>query len=329
MKNIEVKLDKNSYQIYIEKGLISKLSDYIDVTKKTLFVTDEGVPKKYLEAAIKGFKSAAVAIIDSGEESKSIDNYVRLNSILLDNNFTREDQIGAVGGGVAGDLSGFVASTYMRGISFYNIPTTLLSQVDSSIGGKTAINFGGIKNLVGSFYQPKAVLIDEAVLDTLNNTEFTSGLAEAIKMAACFDKDLFELIENNNARDIAEEIIYRSLLIKKDVVEKDEKEKGLRRVLNFGHTIGHGIEVLSNTPHGHAIALGMLFMCSKEVEERLLKVYTKEGIPNYINLDKNKLIEILKHDKKCVDDKIYAIYVDKIGEYRIELKSIEEVCEGV
>lgn len=329
MKNIEVKLDKNSYQIYIEKGLISKLSDYIDVTKKTLFVTDEGVPKKYLEAAIKGFKSAAVAIIDSGEESKSIDNYVRLNSILLDNNFTREDQIVAVGGGVVGDLSGFVASTYMRGISFYNIPTTLLSQVDSSIGGKTAINFGGIKNLVGSFYQPKAVLIDEAVLDTLNNTEFTSGLAEAIKMAACFDKDLFELIENNNARDIAEEIIYRSLLIKKDVVEKDEKEKGLRRVLNFGHTIGHGIEVLSNTPHGHAIALGMLFMCSKEVEERLLKVYTKEGIPNYINLDKNKLIEILKHDKKCVDDKIYAIYVDKIGEYRIELKSIEEVCEGV
>ena len=329
MKNIEVKLDKNSYKIHIEKGLINSLSDYIDISKKTLFVTDEGVPKKYLDTVIKGFKNAFVAIIDSGEESKSIDNYVRLNQILLSNNFTRNDQVVALGGGVVGDLSGFVASTYMRGISFYNIPTTLLSQVDSSIGGKTAIDFGGIKNVIGSFYQPSAVIIDEGVLDTLDNMQFTSGLAEAIKMAACFDEELFELIENNKARDIAEEIIYKSLLIKKKVVEEDEKESGLRRVLNFGHTIGHGIEMLSNTSHGHAIALGMLFMSSKEVEERLIKIYTKEGIPNYINLNKEKLIEVLKHDKKCVDDKIYAIYVDKIGEYRIELKSIEEVCKGV
>jgi 3-dehydroquinate synthase len=180
-------------------------------------------------------------VIPQGEKNKNFETYKFLLEVLSENEFTRNDCIVAVGGGVVGDISGFTASTYMRGIDFYNIPTTLLSQVDSSIGGKTAIDFYGYKNTVGAFYQPKAVVIDPDVLKTLPKRQLNNGLCESIKMAATSDKELFNLIKNGGAYDNIETVIEKSLKIKKAVVENDEKEVGLRRVLNFGHTVGHAV----------------------------------------------------------------------------------------
>ena len=200
---------------------------------------------------------------------------------MLDAGFTRRDCVIAVGGGVVGDLSGFAASIYMRGIDFYNIPTTLLSQVDSSVGGKTAIDFEGVKNIVGAFYPPKAVLIDENVLSTLPLRQLNNGLAEALKMSMTSDRELFDIFENGNPYENIGTVIEKSLLIKTDVVNKDEKEQGLRRVLNFGHTIGHGIEAeqAGRLYHGECVAIGMIPMCSTETAERLKRILAKLGLP--------------------------------------------------
>ena len=187
------------------------------------------------------------------------------------------DAIIALGGGVVGDLSGFIASTYMRGIKFYNIPTTILSQVDYSIGGKTAIDFDHIKNIIGTFYQPHMVLIDPNTLNTLSPRQFNAGLVEAIKMACCFSKDLFNLIKTCSLEEHIEEIIYKSLEIKKYVVTKDVLESSLRKVLNFGHTIGHGIESYyeGKLLHGECVSLGMLYFSSDSVKEELKTIYKK------------------------------------------------------
>ena len=186
---------------------------------------------------------------------------------LIDHNFNRRDAIIALGGGVVGDLSAFIASTYMRGIDFYNIPTSLLAMVDSSIGGKCAIDFLGIKNIVGSFYQPNKVIIDIDTLKTLPKREFSAGLAEAFKMALCFDKELAALIlRDPNIENNIDKVVVSSINIKKRVVEEDTYESGLRKVLNYGHTVGHAIEAIESPKllHGEAVAQGMLFASSKE-----------------------------------------------------------------
>ncbi|MDO5479698.1 MAG: 3-dehydroquinate synthase family protein, partial [Clostridia bacterium] len=210
-----------------------------------------------------------------GEENKNFETYKTVLSALTENGFTRTDCVVAVGGGVVGDLAGFAASSYMRGIDFYNIPTTVLSQIDSSIGGKTAIDFYGYKNIIGAFHQPKKVIIDADVTKTLTKRQIVSGLAEAVKMAATSDKELFSIFENGDYEEHFDEIIEKSLMIKKAVVEEDVDEKGLRKVLNFGHTVGHAIESnagLGRFYHGECVALGMLYMADKEAKERIINV---------------------------------------------------------
>ena len=255
-------------------------------------------------------------------------NLEMLLTTMLGSGFTRADAVIAIGGGMTGDLAGFAAATYMRGIDFYNIPTTLLSQADSSIGGKTAVNLGAAKNPVGAFWQPKAVLIDTSVLDSLPKEQVASGMAEIIKSAMIADAELFEYIENNDEWDY-EELLKRSLMIKKRVVEEDERESGLRKILNYGHTIGHGIEAVTGVLHGYAVALGMLSMCSEELKPRLESVLVKAGLPTEISCDNEAVYEAVMKDKKMKNGRISAVFVNKIGSFEIVEMSPEEIRERI
>lgn len=325
---LPVKLDDRRYNIFLESGNLYKAGQLLPLNRKVLIVTDDGVPENYAAVVAAQCRESIVVTIPHGEGSKSMEQFRKLLSALLNASFKRSDCVVAVGGGVVGDLSGFTASCYMRGVDFYNIPTTLLSQVDSSIGGKTAIDFEGVKNMVGTFYQPKSVIIDPAVLETLEKRQLHSGLAEAIKMAATCDSDLFEMIEQseNLCCDLPG-IIKRALCIKRDVVEKDPTETGLRRVLNFGHTIGHALESYYNGEllHGECVALGMLAMCSEQVRERLIKVLKKYSLPTETEPQAKELLPYLLHDKKMQSESIKTVFVDEMGTYKFLNMHPEEI----
>ena len=326
---IPINLAEQSYDIVLERGALARVGELVNLNRKVLVVTDSGVPAEYARTVADQCQDAVVVTIKSGEASKCFDNYSSLLCTMVDHSFTRTDCVIAVGGGVVGDLSGFVASSYMRGIDFYNIPTTFLSQVDSSIGGKVAIDFKGVKNIIGAFYQPKKVIIDPNVLKTLEKRQLNSGIAESIKMAANFDPELFDLIEKTtDFESDADKIIERSLKIKRDVVEKDPKEKGLRRVLNFGHTIGHAIESegnLGDLLHGECVSLGMLPMCSPEVRERLKRVLKKYSLPITANVNADSLISFITHDKKASGDEVTIVYCEKIGTFDMKRVKISEM----
>ncbi len=326
----EVKVNP-SYEVVIEKGVLKKAGELLDLDRKVLIVTDEGVPKEYAEEVKKQCKEGYIVTVMQGEESKSITTFEALLKVMLLKGFTRKDAVVAVGGGVCGDLAGFTASCYMRGVDFYNIPTTLLSQVDSSVGGKTAVNLGDTKNIVGTFYQPKKVLIDSETLKTLPERQIACGMAEAIKMAACMDKEFFEFLETADFEENIEEIISRSVGLKGNIVEQDEKEKDLRKVLNFGHTIGHGVEVNTDLLHGEAVAVGMMLVSESPVRERLEKVLDKAGLKTDIEIDeelKKRIIEAMSHDKKTGKGKVSFVKIKEIGEFYFEdtdLDKLEEV----
>lgn len=332
---IPVKTATGKYDIILERGSLSRANEYFDLNRKVLIVTDTGVPENYAQTVAKQCKEPFVVTIRQGETSKCFDTYKYLLSKMVEYDFTRTDCIIAVGGGVVGDLSGFVASSFMRGIDFYNIPTTVLSQVDSSIGGKVAIDFDGYKNIVGAFYPPKGVLIDSETLKTLPKRQIVNGLSESVKMALTFDAELFELFEQENVFENIDKIIEQSLKIKRFVVEQDEKESGLRKVLNFGHTFAHAIESenqMNNYYHGECVALGMIPMCSNEVRIRLVEVLDKLDLPTKININIDVILSAMLHDKKMCGDKITVIYVEKIGTYEmktLDFKEFAEIIKGV
>ena len=328
--DIHLNLKENSYDIIVERGILQKAGEQLNLNRRVLVVTDSGVPAIYAQTLAKHCKSPIICTVESGEASKSIETLTKLLHIMLDNDFSRKDCVVAVGGGVVGDLSGFVASAYMRGVDFYNIPTTLLSQIDSSIGGKTAINFGGIKNIVGAFYQPKKVLIDPELLKTLPERQISNGLAEAVKMALTSEKELFEIFENKDIKDNIDEIIIRSLNIKKNVVEQDEKESGIRKILNFGHTIGHGIESSVNMEelyHGECVALGLIPMCDEKIRPRVVNVLKKCNLYNLIDFDWYKISEVMFHDKKADGDTVAVTTVNEIGKYEIKTLKCSQVID--
>ena len=322
---IAVNLGEQSYDIILERGAIGKASTLLNLERKVLVVTDSGVPSEYAEKIASQCKEAYIVTVEKGEKSKSLDNYKMLLETLINNSFTRTDAVCAVGGGVIGDLAGFVSSSYMRGIDFYNIPTTFLSQVDSSIGGKTAIDFMGVKNIVGAFYQPKRVIIDSDVLKTLDKRQLSAGIAESIKMAATFDSELFDILATTDDFDRdADVIIEKSLKIKRDVVENDPKEKNLRKVLNFGHTVGHAIESITGLLHGECVALGMIPMVSNEVKAQLISVLRKYNLPVNVNVSEDELSSYILHDKKMSGEDITVIYCEKIGSYEMrKIKAAE------
>lgn len=325
---IPMELGADSYDIVLEKGALKKAGEYLNLNRRVLIVTDTGVPEIYAKSVAKACKMPVLAAIEPGEAHKTLESFQMLLRTMLENGFSRKDCVVAVGGGVVGDLAGFAASAYMRGVDFYNIPTTLLSQVDSSIGGKTAVNLDDVKNIVGAFYQPKRVLIDEETLQTLSRRQIAAGLAESIKMSLTSDAKLFEIFETETIEDNLETIIERSLRIKKSVVEQDEKEQGLRKILNFGHTIGHGYESTSKGAlyHGEAVALGMLPMCSAAVRDRLLPVLEKVGLPtSWKAEDADKVFEAVTHDKKGANGRVSIVRVEEVGSFLLEDVPVEQL----
>ncbi|MBP3706765.1 MAG: 3-dehydroquinate synthase [Clostridia bacterium] len=317
---IPVKTTLGGYDIILKRGALQKAEEYLNLNRKVLIVTDSGVPDVYAQAISKKCKESKIFVFQEGEQSKNFDTYKNILSALCQGEFTRSDCVVAVGGGVVGDMAGFAAASYMRGIDFYNIPTTVLSQVDSSIGGKTAIDFMGYKNIIGAFYQPKCVIIDSETLKTLPPRQISNGLAESVKMALTSDKELFELFENEDIQDNIDEIIYRSLLIKKSVVEQDEKETGLRKILNFGHTVGHAIESVNIDKyyHGECVALGMLYFSGPKVKPRLINVLKKLNLPVEDTTKIEDIISASAHDKKKSGSSICVVSVESVGEFSLE-----------
>lgn len=320
---VSVRTQTDSYPIFLERGGLAAVGARFPLNRRVLIVTDDGVPAPYVQTVKAACAEPTVAVIPQGETSKNLTQWTNLLQTLTDHHFTRTDCIVAVGGGVVGDLAGFAASCYMRGMDFYNIPTTLLSQLDSSIGGKTAVNFGGYKNTVGAFHAPKGVLIDSDTLATLPPRHIAAGLAEAVKMSLLGDPALFARFEADEPAAFFDEIIERSLRIKKAVVEQDETESGLRKILNFGHTLAHAIESESNGTllHGECVALGMIPMCAPAVRARLMPVLRKLHLPTAPVGDPDRLAEAMRHDKKAVGNRITVILVDAPGVYRMETVS--------
>lgn len=317
---IPVKTSTGEYNIYLERGALKKAGECLNLNRRVFIVTDSGVPAKYAKTVAAQSKSPVIVTVKEGEPSKCFDTYKYLLSEMVKNGFTRSDCVAAVGGGVVGDMAGFATASYMRGIDFYNIPTTVLSQVDSSVGGKVAIDFEGYKNLVGAFYPPKAVIIDSDTLKTLPDRQISNGLAESVKMSLTSDKELFGIFETENIKENIDLIIERSLKIKRDVVEKDEKEGGLRKILNFGHTLAHAIESengMENLYHGECVALGMIPMCSQSVRERLVPVLKKLNLPTSTDFNTDTLISAMRHDKKLMGDEITVIFVPEVGKYEM------------
>ena len=329
---LRMDLGENSYDIVVERGALKRAGELLDLDRKVLVVTDDGVPVSYARTVAELCREPVVVTLPAGEPSKSFQNFRDLLSKMLEASFTRKDCVVAVGGGVVGDLSGFAAACYMRGIDFYNIPTTLLSQVDSSIGGKTAIDLDGVKNIVGAFYQPKKVLIDPDSLKTLDPRQFSAGLAEAVKMSLTSDAGLFGKIQSSaDIEADLETVIAGALTIKKNVVEQDPKEQGLRRILNFGHTVGHGIESFyeGRLLHGECVALGMLPMCSETVRDLLVPVLEKYGLPVACDASPDELMPFILHDKKRQKDRISAVYVPAPGTFEIRDMEPEEIRERI
>ena len=344
MKTINVNAGKG-YEILIESGIISSCGEYIKKiksAKKICLISDTNVFKLYGKTVEKSLMDNNFEVIEyifeAGEKSKTTDTVVSMVEFMAEHEMTREDLVVALGGGVCGDMAGFASAIYLRGIDFVQIPTSLLAQVDSSVGGKTAVDLPQGKNLCGAFHQPILVLIDPEALKTLSFHFFSDGMAEAIKMGCIKSASLFEKIERKNLAEELEDIIFECVSLKAGVVERDEKEHGERALLNFGHTAGHAIEKLHNfegISHGEAVGIGMLLICDAGEKNGLTKAGTKDRIKavleNY-NLriaDENSLKSIvgaMNADKKRTSDSIKFIFISEIGNgfiNPIEYKNIE------
>lgn len=335
----------NQYDISINSNF-DKLLEYFQKKSpktyaKICIVTDSNVAKLYLDELINVLKPLQTItishIFDAGESSKNFDTLNKLYEDLINNHFDRHDLLIALGGGVVGDLCGYCAATYLRGIDYMQIPTTLLSQVDSSVGGKTAIDFMQYKNMVGAFYMPKLVYVNVSVLNTLDDVQFESGMAEIIKHGLIRDVAYYDYI-NVNKEDIAKkrilsliELIYQSLAIKSWVVEKDPKEKGIRAYLNFGHTIGHAVEKLSdyNLYHGQCVAIGMtaalyisnrLGHISDDDFDKAISLFRYFNLPTSVDgteFDADMILKATKSDKKMNAGTIRFVILETIGEAKI------------
>lgn len=306
-----------------------------------LIITDQNVYNHQGDKLIENLKSKIIYeyIIPPGEQSKSLEVYEEIMKYCIKINLSRKSLIIALGGGVVGDLSGFIASTYMRGIDIIQVPTTLLSQVDSSVGGKTGINIGNFKNVVGTFYQPKSTYINVGALKTLPEDEFLDGISEVIKYSIIYDYDFLDyLIKNsesilNRESKYLYEVVKKCISIKADVVKKDEKESSLRKILNFGHTFGHGVEKLCKISHGKAVSIGMNMAFRLALDKKLInKVYYDEFLEvckryninlTYDDIDESEILKVMKMDKKNSFGKITLILPISYGKVDV----IDDVCE--
>lgn len=340
METVEVNASRR-YRIHIEEGLLSRVGEYCAAVlrgKRVLLLTDETVGALYQETVLQSLEGsgfqATPYTVPAGESSKSTGTYLQLVSFLAEQKFTRSDALVALGGGVVGDLGGFCAATYLRGIGFVQIPTTLLACVDSSVGGKTAVNLPEGKNLLGAFYQPWVVLCDPLVLRTLTPSIYADGMAEVIKYGMIRDRELFDQLERRALSPA--EIIRCCVTIKRDVVEADEQDHGCRQLLNFGHTVGHAIEKCSHfaVSHGSAVAIGMAVVSramtrqgemEAEDSRRLEALLSACGLPTVCDFSAEELWQATLADKKRSDDTVGLIVVPRIGDAAIRQVSLEEL----
>lgn len=349
MKKLRVNIPQKEYSIYIDKGITAdsgKIIKGIYGGKKIAVVSDSNVAPLYADTVLDSLNAAGyetmLAVIPAGEESKCAAELFGLYERFLDFGITRTDLIVALGGGVVGDLTGYAAASLLRGIPFVQIPTTLLAQVDSAVGGKVAIDLPRGKNLVGAFYQPKAVIADTDCLKTLSKRVLADGMAEVIKYGAISDENLFDLLESiKNTKDLfakTEEIVYTCCDIKRRIVEADEHDTGKRMLLNFGHTFGHAIEKHYNFKtytHGEAVGMGMIMACAwgekvgitpVGTTERVKTLVKQYGLPEFAEIDAQSLKQAMAVDKKGEGSKINLILLDKIGKavvYKIEKDGFE------
>lgn len=324
---LTMNLGARSYDIILKRGALENLYQFARLDRRVAVVTDSGVPEAYARRVADQCQDACIITVPQGEASKSLKTLETVLRQMLDFGLGRGDLVIAVGGGVVGDLAGFAAAVYMRGVDFINCPTTTLSMIDSSIGGKTAVDLGDTKNIVGAFWQPRLVIVDPETLSTLPRRHFVNGLAEAVKAALLADPELFAIFEQGDVDGRIDEIIYRSLRFKKNIVEQDETEQGLRKALNFGHTLGHGIEAVRGIKgrrttglyHGECVALGMLPMIeSKALQKRVRAVYRRLGLPLRASYDKQKVLAEMLHDKKAQNGQITLIKVPGLGCWRAD-----------
>ncbi|WP_028855532.1 3-dehydroquinate synthase [Psychrilyobacter atlanticus] len=345
MEKLHINLDEKSYDIFIERGIFEEVGKYISKfykKKKIVVVTDTNVDSLYGDMLLKNLENSGYVpskvVFDAGEENKNFDTLTKVYEKIIDSGIKRGDLLIAFGGGVVGDLAGFAASTIYRGMDFIQIPTTLLAQVDSSVGGKVAVDTTRGKNLVGSFYQPKMVIIDPELLKTLDEREVRSGMAEVIKYGAIYDNEFFNyLLEKEDLKSSMEDIekiIKRCCEIKAKIVEVDELDLGLRMILNFGHTLGHAIEKYydyTKYTHGEAISIGMyeitilgekLGITKTGESKKIKEILKKYELPIEDKVNLGDLIEIMKSDKKNISGILNFIFLSEIG--KVEVKKVAE-----
>ncbi|MGD1119206.1 MAG: 3-dehydroquinate synthase [Dehalococcoidales bacterium] len=341
MKKVAVKLGINGYEIRVGSGVMANAGPWLKelgFTAKAVIITDSNVGPLYAAAleqslAGAGFKVTVVEV-QAGEAQKTLETAGALYQKLAAAYAERTTPVLALGGGVVGDLAGFIAATYLRGVPLVQVPTSLLAMVDSSVGGKTAVDHGQLKNTVGAFYQPKMVIADVAVLKTLPREELSNGLAEVIKMAALKDKKFFAFLEANIEQatalkpDVLEEIILKSTTLKAAIVARDERETGERTLLNYGHTIGHAIEAVSGfrIKHGQAVALGMIAANSiavklgmlpsaqaAKIESVIRRAGLSVAIPEFTGEERENILQAVRHDKKVLNGRIRFVLLKSIG----------------
>lgn len=350
MKTLRVNVPNSEYDILLGNAMLDNAAEFVKQVKvpgKIMIVTDENVNQFYgarLENSLKHLANVKTVVLPAGETTKSLDFLKKLYDAAFEFGMTRADLMVALGGGVIGDLTGFCASTLFRGVDVIQIPTTLLAQVDSSVGGKTAIDVPQGKNLVGTFYQPKQVIIDTDTLKTLPNREFACGMAEVIKYGAIWDEALFSFLESVETKEklaeSIEDVIFTCCDIKRQVVEKDEHDTALRMILNFGHTVGHIVEKAyhySGYTHGEAVAFGMLAASrlgerlgktALGTAERIYGVVKKNGLPTQIDVEDN-WISNATLDKKATGSNINVVLLKEIGScdiYKMNFSEFAEQC---
>lgn len=341
--HVPVVLGDRSYEIVIQPGILSQIGQVLQhagCAGRVGIVTNPVVNQLYGRVVHRALRQAGFSpffiIVPDGEQAKTVQWLSKILDALVTQRVERQDFLLALGGGVTGDVAGFAASTYLRGIPFVQVPTTLVAQVDSSVGGKTGVNHPQGKNLIGAFYQPRMVVIDPCVLNTLPPRQWIAGLAEVIKYGMIADKEFFDYLEHHvegirtQSDDVMPHIIRRCCEIKADVVAGDERESGRRRILNYGHTVGHALESWGHYRkwiHGEAVGLGMvqeasmsqyLGMCSKDVVERQDDLIKRVGLPS--TMPKMKFLDLwqaMQHDKKVVKGDIHCVLPQRIGEVRV------------
>ena len=329
---LQVHTKDKTYPITIERNALSKAREYIG-TDRVFLISDDGVPEQWRNMLKEQFPAAHMHVIPQGEGSKCFAVYQDVLAKMLELHLSRKDTVVALGGGVVGDLAGFCAATYMRGIRYVNIPTTMLSMVDSSIGGKTAIDYQGIKNCIGAFWQPSLVIVDPEVLSTLSPRLLHEGMAESVKMGMTHDPKLFELFECDDYMDHIDEIIERSLRVKQGVVERDEREGGERKLLNFGHTYGHAYESyhdLNRYLHGECVAMGMMTVVTEpELKQRLQAVLERLELPLECECDKEEICRLVQNDKKADHGTVTIVQVNELGHGITEEWDTEMIRKGI